>query len=48
MKITEDVRRYAEEKGISENDAIKHGLQEKAEEFKRTGTEMYTSEISNK
>jgi hypothetical protein len=29
MKITEDVRRYAEEKGLSGDDALKVGLEEK-------------------
>lgn len=43
MKITEDVRKYAEEKGIQENKVIEYGLEERAEEFKRTGAELYTS-----
>src|SRR5947208_9509507 len=33
MKITEDVRRYAAEKGLSEQDALKEGLGEKSREF---------------
>ncbi len=41
MRITEDVRRYAEEKGIDEAAAIERGLQEKAKEFQETGTEIY-------
>jgi phosphomethylpyrimidine synthase len=32
MRITEDVRRYAAEKGIEETAAIEEGLREKAEE----------------
>jgi phosphomethylpyrimidine synthase len=36
MRITEDVRRYAAEHGYSEQDAIDHGLQEKADEYRRT------------
>jgi hypothetical protein len=32
MKITEDVRKYAAKQGISENAAIKKGLEEKAAE----------------
>jgi len=41
MRITEDVRRYAAEKGIDEAAAIERGLREKAEEFQRTGPEIY-------
>jgi phosphomethylpyrimidine synthase len=34
MKITEDVtQKYAAEQGVSEDEAIKRGLEEKAEEF---------------
>jgi len=33
MRITEDVRRYAQEKGLSEEAAIKEGLEEKAEVY---------------
>jgi phosphomethylpyrimidine synthase len=41
MRITEDVRRYAAEKGIDEAAAIEQGLREKAEEFQHTGSEVY-------
>jgi phosphomethylpyrimidine synthase len=41
MRITEDVRRYAAEKGIEESAAIERGLQEKAKEFQETGAEIY-------
>ncbi len=41
MKITEDVRKYAEEQGIAAEDALKKGMEEKAREFKRSGTEVY-------
>ncbi len=41
MKITEDVRKYAEEKGISAEVALEEGMKEKSEEFKRTGVEIY-------
>jgi phosphomethylpyrimidine synthase len=41
MKITEDVRRYAEEKGLSGDDALKVGLEEKAREFADKGNEVY-------
>jgi phosphomethylpyrimidine synthase len=38
--ITEDVRRYATEQGLSE-DAVKKGLEEKAAEFTGKGAEVY-------
>jgi len=41
MKITEDVRRYAEENGYSAEEALKRGLEEKATEFQETGAEIY-------
>ena len=41
MKITEDVRKYAQEKALDEETAIAAGLTEKAEEFKQAGTEIY-------
>jgi phosphomethylpyrimidine synthase len=37
MRITEDVRRYAKEKGLDDEAAIKRGLEEKAEEFAKAG-----------
>jgi hypothetical protein len=39
VKITEDVRQYALEQGISEEAAI--GLQQKATEFTEKGSEVY-------
>ena len=41
MKITEDVRRYAEENGYSAEEALKKGLEEKAAEFQENGAEVY-------
>ena len=41
MRITEDVRRYAEEHGIATNDALEAGLKAKASEFKEAGGEIY-------
>jgi phosphomethylpyrimidine synthase len=42
MKITQDVRDYAQQKGISDiNVAVETGLQEKAEEFKTQGSQIY-------
>jgi len=41
MKITEDVRKYAAEQGIGENEALEKGLKEKAKEFAEAGSELY-------
>ncbi|GIU82224.1 MAG: phosphomethylpyrimidine synthase [Pyrinomonadaceae bacterium] len=41
MKITQEVREYAMQKGISEEEALLKGMQEKAEEFVATGGEIY-------
>jgi phosphomethylpyrimidine synthase len=40
MKITEDVRKYAAEKGVAEQDALAQGLAEKSQEFAEKG-EVY-------
>jgi len=42
MKITEDVRKYAAEQGVSEAQAIDKGMEEKAREFVTKGAELYT------
>ncbi len=41
MKITQDVRDYAASQGISEEQALKQGMEEKAVEFKKTGAQIY-------
>jgi len=41
MKITQDVRKYAEEHGVSESDALQAGLHQKAEEFRAHGDRVY-------
>ena len=43
MKITEDVRRSAAQKGIDGGTAIEQGLREKAEESQQAGAEIYPS-----
>ncbi len=44
MKITQDVRDYAQQKGIDDlEQAVEIGLQEKANEFKRQGQQLYPS-----
>ncbi|MEQ1862497.1 MAG: phosphomethylpyrimidine synthase ThiC [Chthoniobacteraceae bacterium] len=41
MKITEDVRKYAAEQAISEDEALKKGMEEKSKEFVEQGAEVY-------
>jgi len=41
MKITQDVREYAEKKGLSDEQARIKGLEEKAKEFSESGGEIY-------
>jgi phosphomethylpyrimidine synthase len=41
MRITEDVRRYAAERGIAESEALAKGMAEKSEEFAEKGAELY-------
>ncbi len=42
MKITDDVRKYAEEQGISEEQALERGLQDKSREFIHKGGGIYS------
>ncbi len=41
MKITQDVRDYAEKLGVSDQEALKKGMQEKSDEFKKKGNLIY-------
>ncbi|MEU4444827.1 phosphomethylpyrimidine synthase ThiC [Actinosynnema sp. NPDC050801] len=41
MKITQDVRRYAEERGLSTVEAIEAGMSEKSHEFTDHGNKVY-------
>jgi phosphomethylpyrimidine synthase len=41
MKITQDVRDYAAKVGVSEQEAIDAGMKAKAEEFKKSGGQIY-------
>jgi len=41
MKITQDVREYAREHGMSERDALSQGMEEKSVEFLKGGAEIY-------
>jgi phosphomethylpyrimidine synthase len=42
MKITEDVRRYAAEQGVSGEEAVRRGMAEKSREFVEGGAEIYS------
>ena len=41
MKISQDVRRYAEEQGLTEAEALEAGMAEKAEEFRARAAGVY-------
>ena len=41
MKITQDVRDFAAQQGVAENEALEKGMQAKAVEFVKSGAEVY-------
>jgi len=41
MKITEDVRKYAAEQGVKQEEALQKGMKEKSKEFVSQGAEVY-------
>ncbi|HEY7064330.1 MAG TPA: phosphomethylpyrimidine synthase ThiC [Chloroflexota bacterium] len=41
MRITQDVREYARQKGLDTDQAIQVGLEEKAREFREAGSQLY-------
>ena len=41
MKITQDVRDYAAQKQLDEQQAIEVGMREKSEEFRKAGADLY-------
>lgn len=41
MKITQDVRDYAKDKGLDGTEALEEGMKEKSMEFARKGSELY-------
>jgi phosphomethylpyrimidine synthase len=43
MKITDDVRRYAEEQGLNSDDALAAGMKAKSDEFRTQGGEIYSA-----
>ncbi|HEV3148400.1 MAG TPA: phosphomethylpyrimidine synthase ThiC [Chthoniobacterales bacterium] len=42
MRITEDVRKYAAEQKLSEDEALRAGMEQKAREFTEAGAEIYS------
>ncbi len=44
MKITDDVRAYAEKLGVEEKAALEKGMEEKSKEFVTAGAEIYHQE----
>ena len=47
MKITQDVRDYANEQNIETEKALAVGMSEKAKEFVDKGTEIYQGNLPN-
>ena len=41
MKITQDVREFAAQQGVSETEALKKSMEVKAVEFVTSGSEIY-------
>jgi phosphomethylpyrimidine synthase len=41
MKITQDVRDFAAQQGVSEQQALERGMEVKAVEFVKSGAELY-------
>jgi phosphomethylpyrimidine synthase len=43
MKITQDVRDYAEQKGMEDKQALEEGMKEMSDTFIEKGGEIYTN-----
>ena len=41
MKITQDVREYAAQHGLTDGDVLERGMESKSEEFRKRGSEVY-------
>jgi phosphomethylpyrimidine synthase len=41
MKITEDVRKYAAQQGLKQEEALEKGMKKKSKEFAEKGAEVY-------
>ena len=44
MKISQDVRDYADSHGVAETEALEHGMADKAAEFRAAGAQIYRPE----
>ena len=42
MKITEDVRKFAAEQKLSEDEALRIGMEQKSRDFSESGSEIYS------
>ncbi len=42
IKITEDVRKFAAQQNLSDDEALKAGMEQKAREFAEAGSEIYS------
>jgi phosphomethylpyrimidine synthase len=45
MKITEEVRQFAAEQGLSEDEAVRRGLAEKSRQFVESGAQIYSETV---
>jgi phosphomethylpyrimidine synthase len=43
MKITEDLRKFATEQKLSEDEALRAGMEQKSREFSESGSEIYSN-----
>lgn len=43
MKITGELRKYTAEKGISDDEALPSGTEQKSREFSEAGAEIYST-----
>ena len=41
MKITEDLRKFAAEQGMADDQALQQGMEQKARDFNQGGAEIY-------
>jgi phosphomethylpyrimidine synthase len=41
MRISHDIRQYAKENKLETSEAVEKGMQEKAEQFKKSGGTIY-------
>jgi phosphomethylpyrimidine synthase len=41
MKITQDVREYAKNRGVAVETAFEEGMEEKSREFRESGSRIY-------